>query len=50
MITDPIKWIAPLADAGADTFTFHIEAMYDKDEEGNGNSKMSTKEPNDPRQ
>jgi ribulose-phosphate 3-epimerase len=34
MITNPIAWVKPLADAGADTFTFHIEAMYDKDSEG----------------
>jgi ribulose-phosphate 3-epimerase len=34
MINNPIEWVEPMADAGADTFTFHLEAMYDKDANG----------------
>jgi ribulose-phosphate 3-epimerase len=34
MITNPIEWVDTLAEVGADTFTFHLEAMYDKDADG----------------
>jgi ribulose-phosphate 3-epimerase len=34
MIINPIKWVEPLAEAGADTFTFHIESMYEIGENG----------------
>lgn len=34
-ITNPINWVETMAEAGADTFTFHLEAMYDIDAEGN---------------
>ena len=33
-ITNPITWVETMADAGADTFTFHLEAMYEIDNEG----------------
>jgi ribulose-phosphate 3-epimerase len=29
MVTDPAKWIAPLAKAGASQVTFHLEAVAD---------------------
>ncbi|KAG8175862.1 hypothetical protein JTE90_003085 [Oedothorax gibbosus] len=29
MVSDPLKWIEPIADAGAEQYTFHIEAASD---------------------
>lgn len=34
-IKGAINWVDIMADAGADTFTFHLEEMYEHDSEGN---------------